>query len=99
MGPSKIPDIYLVEREAIRLRRLRWKEIKSSSEGLIREAPGAAAKAPQVPKPAQAYRAAPESLEIYARPPEIESPDLLPPGRRLRNRLRTFFQWGSKEKS
>jgi len=94
---AQVPAIYLIEREAIRLRRLRWQEIESTPCSVAAKSADAKhARGPQAPRLAEVTRGTSESLKYYARP--AVSPDTLL-DRRMGNRVRAFFRRDPKEKS
>jgi hypothetical protein len=72
---AQVAAIYLIEREAIRLRRLRWQEIKSGAENVAGVAPSGREEF---------------DLAVYARPPPKSSPSEAASGS-FRARLKAFF--------
>ena len=85
--PRKVPDIYLIEQEAIRLRRLRCYQAKHRPQAPDRPES-------DTPSPAESIRPDP-SLAQYVRPPPPSDPTYSKVG--LRRRIKLFFRGGSRK--
>jgi hypothetical protein len=96
---AAIPAIYLIEREAIRLRRLRWTQLETavpSSAPARAASPAPAASAAEPSAQMDSPQAQGKLLETYARP--RADADSAPVTRTFGGKIKRFFGFRGKGK-